>query len=137
MDVVNTLQEQSVFIPTGNAKIGDTDYQIISNAMPERVADLNDVPVKITDDAVVFMRDIGEVKDTHQIQGNIVRINQGRMAYIPIYRQPGANTIEIVDQIKVKLAGILEKLREMDPRVRDMALEVVMDQSAYVRTMLP
>ncbi|MCH8912715.1 MAG: efflux RND transporter permease subunit, partial [Planctomycetes bacterium] len=130
MDVVNALESQSVFIPTGNAKFGDIDYQIISNAMPERVEELNDIPIR-TD---VYIRDIGEVKDSHQIQGNIVRINQRRMAYIPIYRQPGANTIEIVDEIKVKLAGILEKLREMHPHAHDMTLEVVMDQSAYVRT---
>ncbi|MCH8853784.1 MAG: efflux RND transporter permease subunit, partial [Planctomycetes bacterium] len=129
MDVVNTLGAQSVFIPTGNAKFGDLDYQIISNAMPEQVHKLNDLP--IVDD--VYIRDIGVVEDSHQIQSNIVRINGGRKAYIPIYRQPGANTIEIVAGIKSELDTILERLKEMDPKAKDLALEVVMDQSEYVR----
>ncbi|MFQ5491975.1 MAG: efflux RND transporter permease subunit, partial [Phycisphaerae bacterium] len=134
MDVVNTLQSQSVFIPTGNAKFGDIDYQIVSNAMPERVAQLNDIPIKTESGAVVFMRDIGQVKDSNQIQSNIVNINGRRQAYIPIYRQPGANTIMITTAIKAKLAEILARLKEMDPRAKDMALEVVMDQSDYVKT---
>ncbi|MCG8405286.1 MAG: efflux RND transporter permease subunit [Phycisphaerales bacterium] len=133
MDIVKTLEDQSVFIPTGNAKFGDTDYQIISNAMPERVEQLNEIPIKTESGAVVFMRDVGEVKDSHQIQSNIVNINGRRQAYIPIYRQPGANTIEITAAIKNKLAEILARLREMDPRAKDMSLEVVMDQSELVK----
>ena len=134
MDVVNALKSQSVFIPTGNAKFGDIDYQIVSNAMPKAVAELNDIPLKTEGSAVVFMRDVGEVRDSHQIQSNIVRINGRRQAYIPIYRQPGANTIEIVDAIKTQLARILERLREMDPKAADLVLKVVMDQSTYVRS---
>ncbi|MCH8879853.1 MAG: efflux RND transporter permease subunit [Planctomycetes bacterium] len=130
MDIVDTLGAQSVFIPTGNAKFGDIDYQIISNAMPVEVDLLNDMPIARD----IYMRDVGEVKDSHQIQSNIVRINGGRKAYIPIYRQPGANTIEIVTGIKDELDTILERLKEMDPKAKDLSLEVVMDQSDYVRT---
>ncbi len=133
MDVVRTLQQQSVFIPTGNAKFGDIDYQIISNAMPETVAELNDIPIKTAGQAVVFMRDIGRVEDSHQIQSNKVRINGKAMAYIPIYRQPGANTLAIVDSIRAKLERINARLREMDPKAKDLVLGVVMDQSAAVR----
>ena len=134
MDVVKTINAQSIFIPSGNAKFGDIDYQIISNAMPEKVEQLNDLPIKTDGDAVVFIRDIGEVKDSHQIQSNIVRINGRRQVYIPIYRQPGANTLEIVDAIKAQLARILQRLREMNPEAEDLALEVVLDQSTYVRS---
>ena len=133
MDVVGTIQKQSIFIPTGNAKFGDIDYQLISNAMPDRVEKLNDMPVKIDGQAVVFMRDVGEVKDSHQIQSNVVRINGRRQVYIPIYRQPGANTIEIVDEIKSQLEQIHARLKDMDPDAKEASLGVVMDQSAYVR----
>ncbi len=133
MDVVRTLRNQSVFIPTGNAKFGDIDYQIISNAMPKTVAELNDIPMKTADNAVVFMRDVAHVEDSHQIQSNKVRINGKAMAYIPIYRQPGANTLQIVDSIRAKLSRINARLREMNPKAKDLVLGVVMDQSATVR----
>ncbi len=133
MDVVNALQDQSVFIPTGNAKFGDIDYQIVSNAMTKTVEEMNEFPVKTKDGRVVFLRDVGEIKDSHQIQSNKVRINGRAMAYIPIYRQPGANTLQIVDEIKSKLDRIGARLRELKPSARDVVLGVVMDQSATVR----
>lgn len=133
MDVVGTLKSFSTLIPTGNAKLGDLDYQILTNGMPEHVAEMNDFPVKIENGAPVFVRDVGEVKDSHQIQSNVVRIAREpdfearRQVYIPIYRQPGANTIEIVDGIQTALGSILERLPE------GIDLDVVMDQSVYVR----
>jgi len=134
MDVVQALRGQNVLVPTGDAKFGDINYQIVSNAMEPEVASLNDVPIVTDDQAVVFMRDLGEVKDSHQIQSNAVRINGRRQVYIPIYRQPGANTIAIVDGIKSQLETMLKRLREMDQRSKDLSLEVVMDQSTYVRS---
>ncbi|HAN30870.1 MAG TPA: AcrB/AcrD/AcrF family protein, partial [Myxococcales bacterium] len=133
MDVVNMLHTQNVFIPAGDIKIGQFDYQIFTNSMPDKVEDINDFPVKVDGDKVVYMRDLGRVKDSAQIQSNIVRINGRRQVYIPIYRQPGANTIKIVESIQGKLTNILQRLRDMDERAKDLALEVVLDQSVYVR----
>lgn len=133
MDVVRALKQQNVFIPAGNMKTGDLDYQIFANAMPAQVEQINDIPISVRDGSVILLRDVGQVKDSNQIQSNIVRINGLRQVYIPIYRQPGANTIQIVDTIKNNLTRILQRLREMDPKAKDLVLEVVLDQSVYVR----
>ncbi len=128
MDVVGALKGFRTFIPTGTAKFGDRDYQIITNGMPDRVAEMNDFPIKIDNGAPVFMRDVGEVKDAHQIQTNVVRISAApdfqskRQVYIPIYRQPGSNTIQIVDGVRAALGSILARLPE------GINLDVVMDQ---------
>lgn len=133
MDVVAALKEFSTLIPTGNAKFGGLDYQIITNGMPKNVADMNHFPIKLENGVPVFMRDVGEVQDSHQIQTNIVRIaaaadlKSKRQVYIPIYRQPGSNTIQIVDGIRAALGSILERLPQ------GINLDVVMDQSVYVR----
>ncbi len=133
MDVVRALKAQNVFIPAGNMKAGDTDYQIFANAMPARVEELNDIPIAVRDGVPILLRDVARARDSSQIQSNVVRINGRRQVYIPIYRQPGANTIEIVDAITSRLDRILQRLREMDERASDLALEVVLDQSVYVR----
>src|SRR3989454_150315 len=127
LDVVNAIQAQNVMIPTGSAKFGALDYQIESNAMVPAVRDLNDIPVKMEGDAPVFVKDIGRTEDSHQIQTNIVRVNGRRQVYIPIYRQPGANTIQVVEGVKAAIAGILEKLP------KGVNLDVVFDQSVYSR----
>jgi CzcA family heavy metal efflux pump len=127
LDVVKTLKSFNVLIPTGDAKFGNFDYQINANGMVPNVDDLNDFPIKIQDGAPVFLKDVGSAEDTHQIQTNVVRINGKRQVYIPIYRQPGANTIQVVEGIKEAISTILERLPE------GINLDVVMDQSVYVR----
>jgi len=136
MDVQKALLEQNVLIPAGNAKMGNVDFQIFTNALPDTVEKINQTPIKVVDGAMVLMRDVGEVRDAGQIQTNVVRINNARQVYIPIYRQPGANTIEIVDSIKDRLNRILSRLKEMnadDPKMQSLVLSVVMDQSIGVR----
>ena len=128
MDVVKTLKDFNTFIPTGNAKIGEYDYQINADGMVQHVEQMNQFPIRVDDGgATVYIRDVGQVEDTHQIQSNIVRVNGRRQVYIPIYRQPGANTIAVVDGIKETIGSILSRLP------RGVNLDVVLDQSVYVR----
>lgn len=133
MDVVAALKSSNLMIPTGNAKFGALDYQINSNAMVEEVTELNDIPIKMAQGAPVFLRDVADAQDSFQIQSNIVRVNGKRQVYIPIYRQPGANAIQIVNEVRNQSEKILQRLKEMDPRAKDLRMDVVMDQSVSVK----
>jgi CzcA family heavy metal efflux pump len=127
MDVVSAIKSQNLMIPTGNAKLGNLDYQILANSMVREVEQINDFPIRIDSERPVFVKDVARAEDASQIQTNVVRVNGRRQVYIPVYRQPGANTIQIVDGIKAALGPILERLPE------GVNLDVVMDQSVYVR----
>jgi len=140
-EVHSALRRQNVLIPAGSAKIKDREFYIYTNAIPDRVADLNSAPITVgAQGEPILFSDIGEVKDTQQIQTNIVRVNGRTLVYVPVYRQPGANTIEIVDRIHAKLGEILSRLQDekrndpvMGPKMATLKLEVVMDQSVKVR----
>jgi multidrug efflux pump subunit AcrB len=137
MDVQRALMEQNVLIPAGSIKVGKQELQIFTNANVDKVEQLNDIPIKVVNGETVLMRQVGEVRSASQIQTNIVRINKARMAYIPIYRQPGSNTIEIVRQITRQLETIEGKLkveRREDPKMSTLVLNVAMDQSIGVET---
>ena len=136
MDVQNQLAKYNVLIPAGNMKVGKQDFQLFTNAVPETIEDLNDSVIKTIDGVPVKISDIGRVENASQIQSNIVRINGGRKAYIPIYRQPGANSIEIVRTIRKNLANILDRLkneRAGDVGMDELVLSVAMDQSGPVQ----
>ncbi len=126
LDVMRAIQGANTMIPTGDAKFGALDYQINANGMVEKVADMNKIPIKMGSGSPIYVGDVAKVEDSNQIQQNIVHINGKRQVYIPIYRQPGANTIEVVEGIKKFIKPILE-------RIPGISLEVVMDQSVYVR----
>jgi CzcA family heavy metal efflux pump len=128
MDVVGALRAHNVLIPTGDAKIGNLDYQIVANGMLPKVDELNDIPIRMNHGAPVYVRDIGHAEDTSQIQSNIVRVDGRRQVYIPIYRQPGANTLDVVNGIRRETSLLLARLPQ------GIHLNLAFDQSAFVRT---
>src|SRR6266852_186572 len=130
LDVVNALRQWNTLIHTGDAKMGALDYFIVTNGMVPKVEDINNFPLKIVNGSPVFVRDVGYVKDTYQIQTNVVHVNGRRQVYIPIYRQPGANTIDVVEGLKRALPTLNARI----PSGID--LRVIFDQSIYVRRSL-
>ncbi len=130
LDVANALRKWNVFIPTGDAKIGQTDYLISANGMVPRVDEINNFPLRIVNGAPVFIKDIGYAQDSFEIQNNIVHVNGRREVYIPIYRQPGANTVQVVNSIR----SAFPRLKARIPAGINM--NIIADQSVYVRQSL-
>ena len=62
-DIVNAVNAQNLTLPSGLAKIGDTQYTVRTNAMPTTIADLNNIPVKYVNGQTVFLKDVGQARD--------------------------------------------------------------------------
>src|SRR6202163_2223403 len=58
LDVVNAVNAQNLTLPSGQAKIGDTQYTVRTNAVPTSIDDLNNIPVKFANGATVFVKDL-------------------------------------------------------------------------------
>src|ERR1700761_815844 len=63
LDIVNAVNTQNITLPSGTAKIGNTQFVVETNAMPKTIEELNAIPVKYSNGATVFIRDIGFVPD--------------------------------------------------------------------------
>ncbi|EQD57810.1 acriflavin resistance protein, partial [mine drainage metagenome] len=61
-DVVKTLNSQNVIWPAGFAKIGDSSYDVVVNALLGPMKDINNLPVTVKDGKPVFIKDIGVAK---------------------------------------------------------------------------
>src|SRR5438445_6691605 len=141
-DVQRALNRFNLMIPTGDAKIGKYDYMINMESMVPKVEDFNSIPIKWEDGQPVLVRDVGKAEDAAAIQTNAVRISapssnperhwkSKRQVYIPVYRRPGANTIQVVEGIKNGIPEFKSRLPGKGPEELD--LHVVADQSVYVR----
>ncbi len=128
LDVMNALDAGNVFLPTGDAKFGDLDYVIDSNSMYEKVEDMGDIPVRIEQGNATYLADVATPKDANYIQTNVVRVDGKREVYIPVYRQLGASTLRVVQNLR-------DSLEEMEGKLTrsGISLKLVMDQSVYVR----
>ncbi|MBA3547669.1 MAG: efflux RND transporter permease subunit, partial [Nannocystis sp.] len=127
IDVATALRVQNTLTPVGTLRIGELDYQLETNGIPDRVEDMNLFPIRLGETRPLLIGDVGVVEDTAQTQTNIVRIDGRRQVYIPIYRQPGANTLGVVRELRAALVGLRESLPE------GIALDIVFDQSTFVR----
>ena len=126
LDVIQKLDRLNTFIPSGNVKIGDLDYQILSNGLVDRISDMDDFPLRSENGVPIYLHDVGHAKDASKIQTNIVMVDGKRQVYVPVYRQPGANSIRVVDEIRNSLGKLQRGLGGIK-------LKMVADQSVFIR----
>lgn len=72
-DINDTVNAQNLALPSGKAKIGDIDYRVLMNNTPPLVESISDLPIKMVNGKVIFIRDVAHVRDGYAVQQNIVR----------------------------------------------------------------
>src|SRR5579863_2203892 len=127
MDVVRSMNQANLILPAGDVQIGNLDYNIYSNAQ-FTLKNANQYPVKMNGENPVLMSDIGQLKDSHALQYNVVHVNGQRSVYLPVMKQGGdSNTIAVVDGVRNTVADLVDVPSAMKSNV-------VFDQSRFVRT---
>jgi multidrug efflux pump subunit AcrB len=128
LDVVNAVNAQNLTIPSGSAKIGDTQFAVRTNSLPTTIDDLNNIPVKYVNGATVFVKDIGQVHDGSAVQQNIVRTDGHRSVLLSIIKNGNASTLAVVKAVK----AALNVSREAAPP--GMHIKELFDQSVFVQS---
>lgn len=127
LDVVRSVKAANLILPSGNIKAGNLDYNVFTNNQFKTIEPLQDVVVKVNQQGnPVRVRDVGTVTDSSDIQTNIVRTDGARAVYLRVNKQPIANTVEVVDALRVALP----KMIGIPPGVK---LGISFDQSVYIR----
>jgi multidrug efflux pump subunit AcrB len=127
-DVVNAIAVQNLIAPSGTAKIDRFEYAIETNSSPSVVEQLNNLPVRASNGAVIYLRDVAHVRDGNPPQTNIVRVDGRRAILMSILKTGSASTLDIIAGIQAKLASITGQL---PPQLKINALS---DQSIFVRS---
>src|SRR6516165_5954900 len=137
-DVMNAVERYNLFFSSGDVRIGDKDYALSSNSMFKLVERMKDIPINTNPRNPIFLEEVADPRDSAFIQTNVVRVSDAthpvsdnprrRQVYIPVYRQIGASTLDVVDTLKASLPDIKSQIKEPDVDVK-----LVMDQSIYVR----
>jgi multidrug efflux pump subunit AcrB len=125
-DVVNAVNAQNLTLPSGLAKIGDTQYTVRTNAMPVSIADLNNIPIRYTNGQTVFVKDIGQVHDGWAVQQNIVHNDGQRSVLLSVLKNGNASTVAVVNGVR----KVLETARKAAPP--GLRINELIDQSKLV-----
>lgn len=132
-EVVEALKKSNLVLASGTAEIGDTDYQVHPrNTLPD-TEEIANIPIAVRDGAPIFVRDVARVEDDAALQYNIVRVNGNRSVYCPLLREPGENTIAVVDRIYEGIGSEIPKMKERGDIPEATEVTLVSDQSSYIR----
>src|SRR5262249_23263151 len=93
-DVVNSVNAQNLVVPQGTAKIGSREYDIALNSSAKTVDELNDVPIKVINGAMVYLRDVAYVHDGNSFQTNISRTDGRRGVLQVVLKHGRASTLD-------------------------------------------
>jgi hypothetical protein len=88
---------------------------------------LNDLPIKSANGAMVFIRDVAQVRDGYPPQTNIVRVDGQRAALLTILKTGAASTLDIIARVRRQVALTAAGL---PPELKVLPLG---DQSIFVR----
>jgi multidrug efflux pump subunit AcrB len=126
-DVLNAITNQNLVLPSGTAKIGEFEYDTTTNASPRTVDELNGLPIKIADKAIIYLRDVATVSDASAPQTNIVRQDGRRGVLQSVLKAGTASTIDVVYGIRGVLTHAIQTLPP------ELNIKALGDQSIFVK----
>jgi multidrug efflux pump subunit AcrB len=126
-DVANSLAAQNLITPVGTQKIGAFEYAVQLNDAPSKLEELGDLPIKTVDGAMVYVRDVAQVRDGNPPQTNIVHVDGNRSVLLQVLKNGSASTLAIIEGVKEQLVSLKDAL---PPNLK---ISLLGDQSLFVR----
>jgi multidrug efflux pump len=126
-DMRTLLTNINVSQPKGNFDGPDLDYTINDNDQIEDPKDYLDTVIAYQNGAPVFMRDVATVTQGAQDVEQGAWFGARQAIVLNVMRQPGANVIATVNQIKTQLPQLLASLPQA------MHVDIVADSTGVIR----
>ncbi|MGO9396428.1 MAG: efflux RND transporter permease subunit [Xanthobacteraceae bacterium] len=129
-DVRAALASANANSPKGTIDDGDRRYQIYTNDQANVAADYTPLVIAYRNGAAVQLSDVAQVTDSVQDLRNLGLSNGQPSVLVILYRQPNANIIETVDNVKAELPHLEAAMPA------DMNVTVAIDRSTTIRASL-
>jgi multidrug efflux pump subunit AcrB len=126
-DVLNAVNTQSLVLPSGTVKLGQSELDIRANTYPRTVAELNNLPIKQVGETTVYLRDVATASDGFALQTNVVRQDGRRGVLMSILKAGNASTLSVVSGVK----ALLPRVATMVPP--SLKMTPLADQSIFVQ----
>ena len=132
-DVRMALSEENREFPGGRILLGNRELSTRATGRILDPQELGNLPLyPDTDDSSKIplrIRDVATIRDTHEDERLLVRLDGQPAIKLSIQKQPTANTVAVVDAVKQRLAW----LKQQGIIPADIDIAPVSDQSIYVR----
>jgi multidrug efflux pump len=128
LDVRNAILRENVELPAGSIEGTNTELTIRALGLMTTPQEFNSLILRQTGDQIVRVSDIGRAELGPEDLRGIAKMNGIPMIATVIIPQPGANHIEIVDEVYRRLEYIKKDLPA------DVVYDVGFDNTTYIRS---
>lgn len=127
MDVKSALDRENVELPAGNIEGDHISQSIRTMGLMQTPEEFNNLILMENDFRIVRFRDVGYAELDAANRQTILRRNGVPMVSCVIIPQPGANHIEIADEVRNRMDQMKKDLPE------DVILDVAFDNTMFIR----
>jgi hydrophobe/amphiphile efflux-1 (HAE1) family protein len=126
-DIVNALNKQNIELPSGSIEGAMTELTVRTQGRLTTPEDFDNLILREEGDKVVKFSDVGHTELAPENEKTFFKRDMVPMVAVAVIPQPGANQIQIVDDIKKKLVQIQSTIPA------DVEITLGLDYTQYVR----
>ncbi len=124
--VRDALRRQNADVPGGNVETGKQELVLRTLGRYTDPREMEELVVTSINGSPIKIRDLGRVEDGTKEQRSVARLNGVPTVTVEIRRQSGANTVEVIHNVKSQLARVASQLPA------DVKMEIIRDQERYI-----
>ena len=129
-DIRAALGRENLELPSGRIEGSAIELPVKTLSRLATAEDFNNLIVKRSDTTIVRFRDIGYAELGAQNERGALKMGDTPIAGLYFKQQPGANQIDIVDQLRQRLDEVRKDLPD------DLQIDIAYDNTEYVRRSL-
>ncbi|MEA4917765.1 efflux RND transporter permease subunit [Proteiniphilum sp.] len=127
LDIKNALDRENVELPSGSIEGDQISQSIRTMGLMQTPEEFNNLILVENDFRVIRFRDVGYAELDAADRQNILKRNGVPMVSCVIIPQPGANQINIADEVRVRMEQMQKDLPQ------DVTLDVAFDNTKFIR----
>lgn len=127
IDIRNAIDRENVELPSGSIEGDKMELTIRTLGLMRTPEEFNNLIIRENNYSVVRFRDVGYAELGPEDQRSIMRKNGIPMVSVVVIPQPGANHIDISDEVQIRMKQMEKDLPE------DVKLDLVFDNTKFIR----
>lgn len=127
MDIKAALDRENIELPSGSIEGDQIELSIRTLGLMESPEEFNNLVIKEDGSRLVRFGDVGTAELDSENRKNILKRNGVPMVSTVIIPQPGANQIEIADEVAIRLEQMKKDLPD------DVKVDIVFDNTRFIR----
>ena len=108
--ISDALKRQNIDLPGGHMDVGRNELIVRTKGKYTTLEEVGNTIIRVQEGTAIYIKDVARVVDGYREVRNHSRTNGIDSVLLTVSKEPGANTVEVVDRIKDEMADICTTL---------------------------